>query len=131
MVAVTHPEFWRRLLQLVPAGLVAVTAVLVACGADPDTGAPPGKRLANEYGCLACHTVDGGVSVGPTWKGLYGSQVELTDGTTATVDRDYLVRSIRDPQAQVPTSAKVPMPVNQVPDADVATIVDYIITLQG
>jgi cytochrome c oxidase subunit II len=130
MNGVSHPTFSRRALHLVPAGVVAAIAVLVACGADPDTGAHPGQRLANEYGCMACHSVNGDPSVGPTWKGLYESQVTLEDGTTVTVDRAYLVRSIMEPQADVPAGTKVPMPVNAVPEADVQTIVDYIITLK-
>jgi cytochrome c oxidase subunit 2 len=79
---------------------------------------------------MACHTVDGRPSVGPTWKGLYGSQVTLEGGATVTVDRDYLVRSITDPNADIPQGAKVKMPVNRVPDSDVQKIVDYIISLK-
>jgi cytochrome c oxidase subunit 2 len=127
---VTHPTISRRALQLLPAGLAAAAAVLVACGADPDTGAHPGQRLAKEYGCVACHSSNGDTALGPTWKGVYQSQITLQDGTTVTVDRDFLVRSITDPAADVPLNNKVPMPVNFVPDADVQTIVDYIITLK-
>lgn len=127
---VTHPTISRRALQLLPAGLAAAAAVLVACGADPDTGAHPGQRLAKEYGCVACHSNDGTTGLGVTWKGLYESQVALDDGTTVTVDRDFLVRSIKDPAADVPLNNILQMPVNNVPDADVQTIVDYIITLK-
>jgi cytochrome c oxidase subunit 2 len=120
----------RRVFRLLPAGVVAAVVVLVACGADPDTGAPPGKRLATDYGCVACHSSDGTPGLGVTWKGLYGSQVALDDGTTVTVDRDFLVRSIEDPPADVPLNNVLPMPINNVPAADVQTIVDYIISLK-
>jgi cytochrome c oxidase subunit II len=130
MRGVTHPPISRRAFQLLPAGLAAAVVVLVACGADPDTGAHPGQRLAKDYGCAACHSSNGDVGLGPTWKGLYGSQIPLQDGTTVTVDRDFLVRSIKDPAADVAVDNKLPMPVNNVPDADVQTIVDYIITLK-
>ena len=49
---------------------------------------------------MACHSADGRSSVGPTWKGLYGSEVELEDGTTVTADDEYLVRAIKDPEAE-------------------------------
>ena len=39
------------------------------------------------------------MSVGPTWKGLYGSQVALTDGTTATADDAYLAGRLANPGA--------------------------------
>ena len=50
-------------------------------------------------------------------------------GKTVTVDRDYLVRAITDPAAQVPEGTKVPMPVNRLDDAAVQQIVDYIVSL--
>jgi cytochrome c oxidase subunit 2 len=60
-----------------------------------------GQRWAQTYGCLACHSLDGTTIIGPTWQGLAGSQVELTDGTTVTVDEEYLRNSVLDPNAQV------------------------------
>lgn len=60
-----------------------------------------GQRWAETFGCLACHSLDGTTVVGPTWQGLFGSQVELTDGTTVTVDEEYLRNSILDPNSQV------------------------------
>jgi cytochrome c oxidase subunit 2 len=131
MNAVAHPTISRRLLTLVPATLVTVAVVaLAACGVNKDPQALPGKALAEDYGCMACHSTDGTPRVGPTWKGLYQSQVTLEDGTTVTVDRDYLVRAIEDPNADIPKGSKVKMPVNRVPDADVQLIVDYIISLK-
>ena len=62
--------------------------------------------------------------------GLFGSEATLQDGRTVAVDREYLVRAIKDPAADVPAGTKVPMPVNRVPDADVQQIVDYLIALK-
>lgn len=60
-----------------------------------------GQRLAQTFGCLGCHTTDGTSRVGPTWAGLFGSQVELSDGTTVTADEAYLRTSILDPNSQI------------------------------
>ena len=62
---------------------------------EPD--AAFGELLYTQYGCNACHTTDGSVLTGPTWLGLYGSQEELTDGTSVTVDDEYIRESILDP----------------------------------
>lgn len=130
MNGVPHTTFHRRLLLLVPAMTLSTAAVLAACGVNKDDpGALPGKALAEDYGCAACHSSDGSVRPGPTWKGLYQSQVELQDGTTVTADRTYLVESITDPAKQIRVGSPVQMPVNAVPDADVQKIVDYIISL--
>jgi cytochrome c oxidase subunit 2 len=60
-----------------------------------------GEKWYTEYGCLACHSVDGAERAGPTWLGVYGSQETLTDGTTVTVDDEYIYESIIDPQAKI------------------------------
>jgi cytochrome c oxidase subunit 2 len=60
-----------------------------------------GARWAKQYACAACHSIDGSAVVGPTWKGLYGKQETLTDGTAVAVDDAYLIRSVIDPNAQV------------------------------
>ncbi len=38
--------------------------------------------------------------MGPTWKGLYRTQVELEDGSMITADEAYLRESILDPSAK-------------------------------
>ena len=40
-----------------------------------------------------------------------GTPVTLTDGSTAVVDRAFLVRAIKDPSAQIEVGSKVKMPV--------------------
>jgi cytochrome c oxidase subunit 2 len=60
-----------------------------------------GQRWADTYGCLACHSLDGTTVVGPTWQGLFGSQVDLADGATVNADEAYLRDSILEPNAQV------------------------------
>ena len=66
--------------------------------ADP---AERGQKLYETYGCRACHSIDGSPLVGPTWKGLYGSDRKFTDGSTATADDAYLTEAIRTPGAKV------------------------------
>lgn len=74
--------------------------VLESTGCDL-SDAECGQRWATEYGCVACHSVDGTQIVGPTWLGLSGSGVTLADGSTVTADIEYLKTSILDPNAQL------------------------------
>jgi cytochrome c oxidase subunit 2 len=60
-----------------------------------------GAALAKSQGCAACHSVDGSVTVGPTWLNLYGHDVPLADGTTVKADEAYLRESISNPNAKI------------------------------
>lgn len=60
-----------------------------------------GKTLFSSDGCSACHSLDGANGVGPTVKGLAGSQVELVDGSIVAADREYLRKAITDADAQI------------------------------
>jgi mono/diheme cytochrome c family protein len=60
-----------------------------------------GKALYTGDGCSGCHSLTGAAGAGPTFKGLAGSTVTLTDGSTVTADDAYLSRSITDPDAQI------------------------------
>ena len=59
-----------------------------------DMLAAQGKALALSKGCVGCHSVDGSVGVGPSWKGLYGSVQTFSDGSSARVDDAFLREEI-------------------------------------
>jgi cytochrome c oxidase subunit II len=83
-----------------------------------------GQALAQAKGCLACHSIDGSRSVGPTWKGLMGKTETFEDGSTAVVDEGYLRRFIRDPK---PIKGFPPvMPKLELSDDELAALVAYI-----
>ncbi len=63
-----------------------------------------GYKIVESNGCLGCHSIDGSKIVGPTFKGLYGSTVDVTtDGTShkVTVDDQYIQTSIFDPNKDI------------------------------
>ena len=75
-----------------------------------DTGrhASVGERLMTVKGCVACHTTDGTAMVGPSYKGLYGSQrTVVTEGETreTVADDDYVRRSILEPAVMRPCAS--------------------------
>ncbi len=100
----------------------------------PDTVGPDANRgelIVEQNGCFACHSVDGSIIVGPSWSGLYGSDVELADGTVVTADDAFLKESIMDPNAKIvagyPANA---MPSYSLSDEEIADIIEFIKTLQ-
>ncbi len=91
-----------------------------------------GRRLAGEYGCFSCHTVDGTRHIGPTWLDLYGKVERLEGGKTVKVDEAYLTRSMMEPRADVVLGYQPVMPTFQgrVPPPEVAAIVEFIKSLR-
>lgn len=63
----------------------------------PEDPVARGEKWAKEFGCLACHSLDGSPLVGPTWFGIFGKSVRMTDGTEIIVDEEYLIQSILNP----------------------------------
>ncbi len=128
--------------------LTDLAAFLVSLGNDPQALAEgrvgPGKptglsleaeaglKLAQQMGCLACHTTDGTPSVGPTWAGLYGKQETLTDGSTLAVDREYIEESILNPLARVVQGFQPVMPsfAGRLSEEDIYAITEYILALK-
>jgi cytochrome c oxidase subunit 2 len=65
---------------------------------------PEGLKLLRNTGCLACHSLDGGKLVGPSFAGLYGSQKVVESGgteKTVTADEAYITRSIYEPNDEI------------------------------
>ena len=60
-----------------------------------------GRQIADQNGCFACHSLDGSQVVGPTWQGLWGREVTLSDGAKVTADEAYIVESIRKPNTKI------------------------------
>jgi cytochrome c oxidase subunit 2 len=118
-------------------GVPAIAVLAAACGnggagaSDLSPAAEHGRQLARTKGCSACHGANGEGGIGPAWTGALGSTVELTDGSTVTVDKAYLTRSIEDPGAQVVDGYSVTMPKNELTDQEVADLVAYITALKS
>ncbi|GAB4503483.1 MAG: cytochrome c oxidase subunit II [Anaerolineales bacterium] len=90
-----------------------------------------GKTLVTQNGCLGCHSLDGSRGTGPTWFGLYGSSVSLSDGTTVTADEAFIAESILQPQAKyVAGFETIQMPVYQFTEEQMADIIAFIKTVK-
>jgi len=96
-------------------------------------GAELGANVAQMQGCQACHSLDGSQLVGPTWLGLYGSQVALEDGTTVVADEEYLRRSILETNAEIvkgyPANVMPSIYQDTLSEEQVDALVEYIKSL--
>jgi cytochrome c oxidase subunit 2 len=131
-----HPR--RRGFLLSGLALVASLVLICACGSQGSSAptsalsgpAAEGKQLANQFFCVDCHSTDGSKRSGPTWKGLFGSTVELTDGRQVVADEAYLRQSITDPQAEIAKGGTTTMPHLNLTSEQVDALVAYIETLR-
>lgn len=99
----------------------------------PDDPVLRGEKWAKDFGCIACHSIDGSQGVGPTWKGVYGHDVTMEDGSVVTVDDIYLIESIRQPAAKIVQGFANLMPANigqDLSDDQIADIIQYIQSLK-
>jgi cytochrome c oxidase subunit II len=91
-----------------------------------------GLEVAARRGCLSCHTIDGQRHIGPTWAGLYGSNVRLDDGRTVVADDAYLTRSMMEPRDDVVVGFKPVMPTYRgvLEEPEVAALVELIASIR-
>lgn len=88
------------------------------------------REILDRLGCLGCHSEDGSLIVGPSFKGLFGRTVEVkVDGTekTLTADEDYIRRSILEPEKEVVEDFSPIMPSyqGQISDEELQLLIDY------
>ena len=63
-----------------------------------------GLVLIRKKGCTGCHSIDGAKAIGPTFKGLYNSKVNIVisgNDQQVVADEIYIRRAILDPTSKV------------------------------
>jgi len=118
--------------------LIAVIKSLSGIAVEGDTGqgntdnmVMQGQQVAQEMGCTACHSDDGSMRVGPSWKGLFGTTETLNDGSKVAVDEAYLRESIVNPNAKVVHGYSPMMPTLPMDEEKVDVLVAYLKSLGG
>lgn len=97
--------------------------------------AEAGKILYTQRGCSQCHSVDGTAGTGPSFQGIFGEKHEMADGSTVTVNEDYIKESILEPQKRVRAGFQPVMSTYQGllseegPGNDIDALIAYIKTL--
>lgn len=88
-----------------------------------------GQDLYTSLGCVACHSLDGTVKIGPSFKDVYGKKEELEDGTIVTVDDNYISQKILTPYKQKPKKGFAPVMTafqGRVSEADIRGLIEFI-----
>lgn len=96
-----------------------------------------GEYLYTRKGCVSCHSIDGTNKAGggPSWEGIWGRPEKLVTGETITVDENYVVESIRKPQAKVVEGFSgvnmAAYPESQLKPEEVDALIAYMKKLSG
>lgn len=113
---------------------IADTAKVASAEIDSPTAT--GKRIMQNIGCFACHTLDGTKLVGPSFKGIWGAEHTVVTGKETqkvTVDEEYIKRSIYDPNADVVEGFMKGLMVSyqgQLSEDDIKSITEYLKTVK-
>jgi len=96
-----------------------------------------GEYLYTRKGCVSCHSIDGSTKAGggPSWENMWGSSEPLVGGGSATVDENYVIESIRKPQAKIVEGYggvnMTAYPESQVKPVEVDALIAYMKYLSG
>lgn len=137
-VIVLTDEQWKnwkagkKLGPIPTAGLTVAEAEAAEQPTQTMSLAGQGKKLFQDKGCTACHSVDGAQGVGPTLKGVFGHEVELADGSKAMADENYMRESIEKPAAKVVKGFQPVMPPFQglLTETEMNAMISYIQSLK-
>lgn len=89
-----------------------------------------GRKLYESKGCVACHSLDGKPGVGPTFKGLFGREENLEDGSTVKTDEAYIIESIKQPTLKIVKGFSPVMPAMPLTDEEIKSLVEFIETVK-
>ena len=91
-----------------------------------------GAKLYTSKACVTCHSIDGSVGTGPTFKNKYGIMEDLKDGSTILIDENYIRESILNPNAKVVAGFAPVMPTYQgiLKERQIDALIAFIKSLQ-
>ena len=127
-----YPE-GRRAVVVVhdPGGYERYLADKAASGTnmEPDK---LGAMLFEKKGCVACHSTDGSAKVGPSFKGVFGTDVPLAAGGPVKMDENYIRESLMAPQAKSRPGFPPSMPSfeGQLKEKEIEGIIAFIKSLK-
>ena len=91
-----------------------------------------GLDIFTRMACIACHSVDGSLKLGPTIKSQYGKEILHTDGSVMIINDDYIRESLINPLKHIAEGYTPIMPSYKpvLNEEDIANIIAYIKALK-
>lgn len=91
-----------------------------------------GELMYKQFGCGACHSLDGTPNTGPTFKGLMGRTETLASGKQVVVDENYVRDSILEPMKDIVQGFPPQMPSfkGQLSDKKIDGLIAYLKTIK-
>jgi len=147
------PAKSKKPLVIAGAGIFAVGGIALAIGVGgggkPDPApviaaapvmapAPPaepplelGKRMFQNKGCAACHSINGKTGVAPTFAGAWGSMVPLSNGDRVKFDENYFRESLMLPNAKIRAGFPPTQPSyeGQLTEAEIGGLIAFVQSL--
>lgn len=83
--------------------------------------------------CLACHTLTETKGIGPGFKGLYGKEETMADGSKVTVDENYIRESMLNPQARIVQgfpAGVMPSFAGQLSEEEIMGVIEFMKSLK-
>ena len=98
---------------------------------EKETPGPQGAKLLEEKGCLGCHSTDGTIEVGPSFKGLFGRKATVIRNgkeRELVADEEYVKTSILHPDEDVVKDFPNIMPSQEgnVSESELNEIIIYL-----
>ena len=88
-----------------------------------------GKTTYKRYACNTCHSIDGTQETGPSFKGLWGTEVIHEVNDPGTLDENYIRESILYPQKNIVKgfpNGNMPTFKGLIRDREIEGIIEYI-----
>ena len=91
-----------------------------------------GQMIYKKNACYTCHSTDGSKIIGPSFKGIWETTMEHTDGSTAVVDENYILESLTEPQKKIVNGYQGVMPSYKgiLRDREIQGMIEYIKSLK-
>ena len=91
-----------------------------------------GLDIFTRMACIACHSVDGSLKLGPTIKSQYGKNIRHTDGSVVIIDDQYIRESLIDPLKHIAEGYTPIMPSYKpvLTDEDIENLIAFMKVLK-
>lgn len=119
-------DFAQVRSRLTPQQLASIQATVTASGGQVEAGAPPGKALFQQKGCVACHTIQG-VSTGTVGPNLSRQGANPQVAGVLPNNKDNVVKWLLNPPGVKPGTA---MPNLGLTPDEASQLADYLQSLK-